>query len=82
MNPAASSRGEKSNSLTVDFVHSVLGQEDAYRRHKNQANLTRLIELYRKLVEFYSEKNDKISVYFAEKIGQLSSDVPLLQEAD
>jgi hypothetical protein len=60
----------------------VLGQEETYRKQKNKANLTKLIELYRKLVEFYSEKNDKINIYFMDKIAQLSSEIPLLQEPE
>lgn len=53
-----------------------------YRKQKNKVHLTRLIELYRKLVEFYSERNDKISLYFMDKIAQLSSEIPLLQEPE
>ena len=60
----------------------MLGQEETYRRQKNKANLTKLIELYRKLVEFYSERNDRISIYFMDKIAQLSSEIPMLQEPE
>lgn len=47
-------RTDKANNLTEDFIYSILGQEESYRKNKNKANLTKLIELYRKLVEFYS----------------------------
>lgn len=73
---------EKGNTLSEDFIYTILGQEETYRKQKNKTNLTRLIELYRRLVEFYSEKNDKISIYFMDKIAQLSSEIPLLQESD
>jgi len=83
MKPSSQSKSEKSsNQLTDEFIYSILGQEDLYRKQKNKVNLTRLIELYRKLVEFYSERNDKISIYFMDKISQLSSEIPLLQEPE
>ena len=68
--------------MTEEFIYSILGQEESYRKQKNKANLTKLIELYRKLVEFYSERNDKINIYFMDKIAQLSSEIPLLMEPE
>ena len=47
-------RTEKTNSLTEEFIDSILGHEESNRKEKNKGNLTKLIELYRKLVEFYS----------------------------
>ena len=47
---STTSRSEKTNSLTEDFIYSILGQEETYRKQKNKVNLTKLIELYRKLV--------------------------------
>ena len=38
--------------------------------------------MYRKLVEFYSEKNDKIYKYFADKISLLSVELPNMTEVD
>ena len=68
----------KSNQLSEEFIYSVLGQEEAFRKQRNKTNITKLIELYRKLVEFYSEKNDKISIYFMDKISALSTEIPTL----
>lgn len=56
--------------------------EETYRKQKNKNNLTQLIELYRKLVEYYSERNDPIAMYFMDKISQLSSEIPLLTESE
>lgn len=39
-----------SKNLSDQFIYSVLGQEEQYKKHKNKQNLTKLIELYRKLV--------------------------------
>lgn len=44
--------------------------------------MTKLIELYRKFVEFYSERNDNITTYFTEKMMMLSAELPLLQEPE
>ena len=44
----------KDNRLTEEFIFTVLGQEDTYKKHRTTDNITKLIELYRKLVEFYS----------------------------
>jgi hypothetical protein len=41
--PNSPSKSEKSNTLTEDFIYSILGQEDVYRKQKNKANLTKLI---------------------------------------
>lgn len=60
----------------------MLGQEETYKKQQTKANLTKLIELYRKLVEFYSERNDTISLYFMDKIANLSSEMPLLSEPE
>ena len=38
--------------------------------------------MYRKMVEFYSEKNDKIYKYFADKISLLSVELPNMTEVD
>lgn len=72
----------KSSSLSEEFIYSVLGQEDLYSKQKNKVNMMKLIELYRKMVEFYSQKNDKISIYFMDKITQLSMEIPSLQEPE
>lgn len=34
------------------------------------------------MVEHYSEKNDNISLYFMEKIGQASMEIATLQEPE
>lgn len=75
-------RGEKSNTLSKEFIYSVLGQEEAYKKQATKGNLTKLIELYRKFVEFYSERNDNITTYFTEKMMMLSAELPLLQEPE
>lgn len=56
-----------------------MGQEEAFKKFKTKQNLTKLIMLYRKLVEYYSEKGDKIQLYFADKIANVSSEMPNLQ---
>lgn len=35
--------------------------------------------LYRKLVEYYSEKGDKIFKYFEDKMASVSAEMPNLQ---
>lgn len=60
----------------------MLGAEESFKKYKNKQNLTKLIILYRKLVEHYSEKNDKIALYFTDKIAGVSSEIPALQESD
>lgn len=76
------SRSEDSKSLKETFIYEILGQEEAFKKFKTKNNLTKLIESYRKLVEYYSEKNDKISLYFSEKMANVSSEMPNLQESD
>lgn len=73
MKTGSPSTRSKSNQLSEEFIYSVLGQEEAYKKQKTKVNSTKLIELYRKLVEFYSEKNDKINLYFMDKIAALST---------
>lgn len=80
--PSPTKQNEGGTMLKEDFIYEILGAEDAFKKYKNKQNLTRLISLYRKLVEHYSEKNDKIALYFTDKIGSVSSEMPSLQESD
>lgn len=78
----ASPSREETKTLKEEFIYELLGQEEAFKKFKSKDNLTKLISFYRKLVEHYSEKNDKIALYFSDKISNVSCEMPNLQESD
>lgn len=66
----------------MEFIMRVLAGEERCKKQISEESIMSLLNDYKKLIEFYSSKQDTIAIYFTEKMSNLLSCQASLETLD